>query len=213
MQKYVLDTNVFFNMEAGIDLGATTKEVMERLTVLAKDLSGELVFYMPPRVVEELLTFFENKEELFVKEFLSTVVVQSPNAMNATFSGTAFYDLVEEIRKRSYRGLNIGEEEITNTAQSFMGKEHLDKKNFQITVGDHIKKFRDRYRNATRVGFLDSVADLDIIVLARELGASLISTDEGVIYWARKFGAQEVLPSVWKQQLETLVTQSPRRQG
>ena len=208
MQKYVLDTNVFFNMEAGLELGKTTKEVMERLETAVKESKGELVLYMPPRIVDELFTFFENKEEPFVRSFLSAVVVQSPRPMELKFSATVFYDLVEEIRKRSYRGLNIGEEEIEQAAQTFMNKEALDKKSFQISVGEYIKKFRERYRNATRVGFLDSVADLDLIVLAYQLEAPLISTDEGVIYWARKFGVQEVPLSVWKKQLDDLSHQN-----
>lgn len=204
MQKYVLDTNVFFNMEAGLGLGKSTKEVMQRLDSTVKEANGKLVLYMPPRIVEELLTFFENKEEPFVRSFLSKVVVQSPRPMELQFSATAFYELVEEVRKRSYRGLNIGEEEIERAAQTFMNTETLDKKTFQISVGEYIKKFRERYRNATRTGFLDSVADLDLIVLAYQLEAPLISTDEGVIYWARKFGVQEVPLSLWKKQLDDL---------
>lgn len=80
-------------------------------------------------------------------------------------------------------------------------QQSLDKKDFQIKIGAFIKKFRDRYRNATRYGFLDSVADLDVIVLAKELDGTVVSTDEGVIYWARLFGVREALPDVWKKQL------------
>lgn len=206
MEKYILDTNLFFNMQAGIDLGSNTKETLEALTAQMKVLKSRKLaeFYMPPRIVEEFLSFFENKNEEYVQDFLSAVVVKSPSVGDNMLPASVFYSLVDEIRKRSYRGLNIAEEEIEKAGQELMGQQNLEKKDFQIKIGGFIKKFRDRYRNATRYGFLDSVADLDVIVLAKELHGTIVSTDEGVIYWARLFGAREALPDVWKKQLSDL---------
>jgi RNA ligase partner protein len=203
MEKYILDTNLFFNMQAGIDLGKNTKETIESLTGQMKVLKSRKLaeFYMPPRIVEEFLSFFENKNEEYVQDFLSTVIVKSPTVGTSMLPATVFYSIVDEIRKRSYRGLNIAEEEIEKAGQEMLQQQSLDKKDFQIKIGAFIKKFRDRYRNATRYGFLDSVADLDVIVLAKELDGTVVSTDEGVIYWARLFGVREALPDVWKKQL------------
>ena len=55
-----------------------------------------------------------------------------------------------------------------------------------------LKKFRERYRNATRAGFLDSVADLDLIMLSLEQDGYLVTTDEGVLNWGRYFGVKEM---------------------
>ncbi|OGK49733.1 hypothetical protein A3A56_03960 [Candidatus Roizmanbacteria bacterium RIFCSPLOWO2_01_FULL_40_32] len=63
---------------------------------------------------------------------------------------------------------------------------------YQKTMGEVVTKLRERYRQATRFNFLDSVADLDLIVLVRELDAYLVSADEGVIRWGRMFGVKEV---------------------
>ena len=81
------------------------------------------------------------------------------------------------------------------------GKTDLSKKDFEISIGEVVKKFRDRYRQATRFGFLDSLADLDIIMLSQELEGTLVSTDEGVLHWGRVFGVKEMPASVFGQLL------------
>jgi RNA ligase partner protein len=119
-----------------------------------------------------------------------------------TIPASVFYQLVEDIRFRSYRGLSVGEEEIQKAGREMMGKADLDKKNFQITIGSIIKTFRDRYRQATRTGFLDSVADLDLIMLTKELDGYLVSTDEGVIKWGRTFGVKEITAPVFGEKMK-----------
>ena len=193
MQSYILDTNLFFNMQAGLAFGDTTDKVMESMILCGKKSQ----LYMPPRIVEEFLSFFENKEQDIIKRLLSVITVKSPNIDSFQFPATIFYTLVDDIRNRSYRGLRTGEEEIEQAAQSMMNGGTLSKMDFQKKVGVQIKGFRDRYRQATRVGFLDSVADLDIIVLAKELDATVVSTDEGLLKWSRLFGVKEMSPSVF----------------
>lgn len=199
MESYILDTNLFFNMEEGLNLGEKTEEVVVRLTKIANKLKKDkqAVFYMPPRIVDEFLSFFENKEQLFIKEFLASIHIQSPSVGSITFPATVFYQLVEDIRDRSYRGLRIGEEEIERAGILMQGKKDLSKKDFQITIGEVTKKFRERYRQATRVGFLDSLGDLDVIMLARQLDGVLVSTDEGLLQWGRVFGVKEMPAAVF----------------
>ena len=166
MEKYILDANLFFNMEAGLDLGEKTEAVVKKLTDMVNKLKAakRAEFYLPPRVVDEFLSFFENKEQQFLKNFLSVITVKSPDLAKATFPAQVFYELVADIRQRSYRGLNIGEEEIEKAGRAMLGKNNLSTKDFQMQIGSVVKKFRERYRQATRFGFLDSVADLDLIV-------------------------------------------------
>ena len=200
METYILDTNLFFNMEAGIDLGGKTETVVKNLTKAIKKLkkSEEAQFYMPPRVVEEILSFFEDKNQPFLQEFLSEVVVKAPNILDITIPAQIFYQLVDDARLRNYRGVTIAEEEMKKAALLLMPEPRdLPKKNFEIKIGPVIKNFRDRYRNATRFGFLDSIADLDLIMLAKELDGLVVSTDEGVIKWGRIFGVRELAPVVF----------------
>ena len=203
MEKYILDTNLFFNMEAGLGLGKKTEEIIINLTDIASRLKKEkkVEFFMPPSIVSEFLGFFENKEQSFLKNFLSIITIKSPEKSKINFPSTVFYQLVEDIRTRSYRGLNISEEEIESAGKSMMGGEDLGKKDFQIKIGATIKNFRNRYRNATRTGFLDSVADLDLIVLAKEQNGYLVSSDEGVITWGRYFGVKEIPTNLFSQKI------------
>ncbi len=207
MEKFILDTNVFFNMEAGLELGKKTEEVIvgltERIVNLKKNKKAE--FFMPPRAVDELLSFFEDKEQIFLKDFLSQITVKSPDSSKTSFSSSVFYKLVEDIRLRSYRGLTVGEEEIVNAARLMSGAGDMSKKDFEIKIGAVVKKFRERYRNATRTGFLDSLTDLDLIVLAIEQDAYLVTTDEGVLAWGRTFGVKEMPSGVFRKRLEDLL--------
>ena len=180
-------------MQAGLQFGDTTEQVMENMIRCGKQVK----LYMPPRIVEEFLSFFENKEQDIIRRLLAEITVKSPNIDSFQFPASVFYTLVDDIRNRSYRGLRTGEEEIEKVAQSFIGVDTLTKMEFQKKVGMQIKGFRDRYRQATRAGFLDSVADLDIIVLAKELDGTVVSTDEGLLKWSRLFGVKEMSPSVF----------------
>jgi len=73
MDKYILDTNIFFNMEEGIGLGEKTEDVVRNITQIKN-----VEFYMPPRIVDEFLSFFPDKNQAFIKDFLSKIIIQSP---------------------------------------------------------------------------------------------------------------------------------------
>ena len=207
MENFILDTNLFFNIGAGLEMGENTEEITVKLTETIKKLkkNSKASFYMPPRIVDEFLSFFEDKNQEFIKNFLSGVNIKSPNPSGVNFSSKVFYRLIEDIRNRSYRGLSIAEEEIIKAGETTSGKKFESKKDFQITIGKFIKNFRDRYRNATRTGFLDSVADLDLIILSKEVDGFLVTSDEGVLSWGRIFGIKEMPASVFRKRLEDLL--------
>lgn len=194
MRTFVLDTNLFFNMEAGLGLGDKTEDVVRTMTERIKVLKSkkEAEFLIAPRVVDEFLSFFDDKEQPFIKDFFATVTIKSPHIHDIQVPAAVFYEMVQDIRNRSYRGIGIAEEEMRKAAQQMSGKSDLSRKDFEIALGPVIKNFRDRYRQATRFGFLDSVADLDLIMLAKESDGYLVSADEGVIKWGRLFGVREM---------------------
>ncbi|MEX1052676.1 MAG: RNA ligase partner protein [Patescibacteria group bacterium] len=193
MEKYVLDTNLFFNMEPGLGLGEKTNEVIESATAgfLKLKKKSNSQFLMPPKVVKELKSFFD-QEDLILKKFLAEITVKSPNISQTSFPASLFYELVEEIKDRITRGLTVAEDELYKAVSSLAPVELKNKQDIQMKTGLFTKSLRDRYRQLTRTRFLDSTADLDLIVLAKEEDAYLISTDEGVIYWGRKFGVKEM---------------------
>jgi len=205
MERFILDANLFFNMEAGFDLGKKTDEVIDKITSYAEKLKGRVEFIMPPSAVDEFLSFFENKNQPQIKKLLSVIINRSPNRNKPSFPAGVFYQLIEEVRSRSYRGLNLGEEEIEKAAQLMVGAGRLEKKEFEMKVGPVIKNFRSRYRLATRTGFIDSMADLDLIVLAKEVDGFLVSADAGAVRWGRIFGVKEVRPAAFCLRLESLL--------
>ena len=206
MQIYVLDTNFFFNLEIKSGFGNNPKEIIEAITDYSRKLkkSKSAAFYMPPDIVKEMLTFV-NENDDYVKNFLAEISIKAPERSSVAFPSSNFYEMVQEIRERSYRGLQIAEEEVDATATTMLKEGDLSKIEYQKKVGEHVTRLRERYRNATRTKFLDSVADLDVIVLAKELNGYVVSSDEGVIRWARKFGVKEAVPQVLKQQLDSLL--------
>lgn len=197
MKLFVLDTNLFFNMSAGFGMGSKSEEVIRNVTVCLQKKKDSVSGCMPPNIVDEFLSFFEDTSQPFIQTFLSTITTQSPDYNNMSVQAAVFRQLIEDIRFRSYRGMTVGEEEIRAAGQLFMGTEMLPRKAFEMTIGPKIKTFRERYRTATRIGFLDSVADLDLIMLAKEQNATLVTSDEGVTKWAREFGVTEMQPATF----------------
>lgn len=203
MEIFILDTNFFFNMEIKSGFGENSKEVIGNFTKIAEDLKKvkKAAFFMPPRILDEFFTFVDQSED-HVKNFMNVITIKSPHTAEITFPSSVFYQLVEEIRDRSYKGLRIAEELVDAAGQKMAGKADLSKMEYQKTIGDIVTKLRERYRQATRFQFLDSVADLDLIVLARELDGSVVTSDEGVLLWGRTFGIKE-LPA-WQLQSRLL---------
>ena len=206
MEKFVIDTNFFINLEIKSGFGKTAEEVLVSFTKMGDMLKKKkrAEFFMPPRVVDELAGFFEKKE--LIRAFLSIVSVKSPHISDIDFPAHVFYQLVEEMRARSYRGLRIAEEGVVLAGKKTTGREFAKKQEFEQAIGEVTKGLRERYRQATRFNFLDSVADLDLIVLSRELDAFLVSSDEGVLRWGRIFGEKELSLTFFKDRLAALLS-------
>ena len=207
MENYVFDTNLFFNMEAGFGLGEKTETVVRSFTKIAINLKEKKVaeFFTSPRVADEFLSFFKNKKQLFIKEFLSVVTIKSPQIANVNLSAAIFYQLIREVKERNKRALKIGEEQLKQLGEAFLKKEISTRRDLAEKSGLIVKNYRQRFRNATRAGFIDSLADFDLILLAKELGAYLITSDEGVIRWGRLFGVREVPAETLSSRLQLLL--------
>jgi len=202
MEKYVIDTNLLFNMEGNMGLGEKTEVIIKALTHAFQKDAVNIKIYMPPSIKEEIESFFDDPSQTFLHDFFSSVTIKSPNLSEIMVASTVMGKFIDECRTRAYRGMNVAEESITKAATEFMGKETLPRKEFQIAVGSIIKSFRERFRNATRTNFIDSSGDFDLIMLAREQDAYLVSTDEGVIRWGRLFGVKEMTSVVFGKKMQ-----------
>ena len=64
---------------------------------------------------------------------------------------------------------------------------------------------RKSYREALREGIIDSKEDVDLILLAKELDALLVTVDHGAIAWAEKLGIRWLLPEKFREYLLSFV--------
>ncbi len=203
MKSYIIDTNLFFNMEAALGLGETTADIVKNIVrAVQKAPDGEVEIVVPPTIVQEITSFFDSPDDPLLKSLFGSVTVKSPGTSEQSVSAVIIERLIEDYRDRAYRAMKVAEEEIIHTAEMFMGKEVLPHKEFQIACGKVLTKLRERYRNATRTGTIDSKADFDLIMLAKELDGYLVTTDEGVTYWARLLGVKEMSSSVFGKKMQ-----------
>lgn len=187
----VLDTSVFVNPEVRAALGATPTEAMSVFLSLAPKAEG-LSFYMPPSIFEELMNFVSR--DALPPELLVHLNQRPPSRYEMSVPALFLYELVEEIRDRVNKGLRAAERAV-RTAE----KEGVD---------NAVKDLRRKYRDALREGIIDSKEDVDLILLARELDALLVTADQGAIAWADKLGIQWLLPEKFRDFLEASIASS-----
>jgi uncharacterized protein len=197
--KLVLDTSVFTNPQTSVQFGNTTGTALATFIQLADAVRSKVQCYMPPSIYEELQTFLGEIGP--PPRFELVVSLQPPNRYQIQVPGFLLYELIEDIRARIDRGLRLAERAVRETIQE--------------NVEHTITKLRDRYREALRAGLLDSREDVDLILLAIELPAALVSSDQGVVRWAERMGVRIIHPEQLRGALEELAAEqsSPPNQS
>ncbi len=183
-EKVVLDTSLFVNPEVRTDFGKTPTEAIENFLSIAAQIPI-LEFYMPPSIFQELFNFIDENK---VSGDLLTIIRQKPPKRHE-LSCPAFllYELIEDMRERVNKGLRVAEKAVRDIKK---GEEK-----------DVIQSLRRNYREALREGIIDSKEDVDLILLAKELDALLVTIDHGVIKWAEKLGIRWLMPDRFKDYL------------
>jgi len=183
-EKVVLDTSLFVNPEVRADFGKTPTEAVESFLSLAVQIPT-LEFYMPSSTFKELLNFLDADK---VSGALFTILRQKPpSRLELNCPAMLLYEFIEEMRERVNKGLRFAEKAVRNAANG-------DEKEI-------IQSLRRNYRDALRVGIIDSKEDVDLIFLAKELDALLVTVDNGAIKWAEKLGVKWLMPNRFKDYL------------
>lgn len=190
MERFVLDTSFFTNPDIYSQFGDDSNTAMAGFLAIAALVRVE--FYMPGSVYEELRKI--KHIDALAPDFESVVRLRSPRRFSLMIPSQVLYEFIEEVRLRMDRGLRIAEE-LTKLA-SEPSPTH--------EIGPLINRLRGRYREALRRGILDSKEDADVLLLAYELDATLISGDEGLCKWADKVGIKLVNPRHVKRILENM---------
>jgi RNA ligase partner protein len=194
-QRFVLDTSLFLTeaiREGEESLEDAVLRLLDRIATARLELN--ISCYMPPSIHDELTTMLRDRdvsEEVF--ERLDTWVIRkSPDRYGVTIPADIVYEFIDEMSGRVDRGLRVSEEALREVEQldpEALAAEGED----YVTEADRIlSRMRDKYRKALRQGVLDSREDFDLLILARELDAGVVTEDRGVVSWADEFGLRYV---------------------
>jgi RNA ligase partner protein len=199
-QQFVLDTSLFITEEIRRDDESLSSAVLRLLDLVATArLELNISCHMPPSIHDELATMLRDRDvddEVFSR--LDTWVVRkSPDRYGVTIPANIVYDFIEEMSDRVDRGLRVSETALREVEQldpdELARETDGDGTEAYMTEADQIlSKMRDKYRRALRQGVLDSREDFDLLVLARELDAGVVTEDRGIISWADEFGLRYV---------------------
>jgi RNA ligase partner protein len=187
-ERLVLDTSLFVNPEVRNDFGRSPAEAMNNFLELAKQ-APLLEFYMPPSIFEELMNFVDKSR--IPGALLAVLHQKSPSTYEMTTPAVFLYELIEDMRQRINKGLRVAEKAVRSAGNE-------DER-------EVIKEMRKGYREALREGILDSKEDVDLILLAKELDAVLVTLDQGAIKWADKLGIRWLLPEKFKEYVESFI--------
>lgn len=189
--KVVLDTSLFVNPDVRASLGETPTEALETFLFLAAQIHI-LEFYMPPSIFGELLNFVQ--KDKISGDLLVVLHQKPPKKHELKCPAFLLYELIEEMRERVNKGLRIAEKAVRSS----------EKKKPE----DIIQDLRRKYRDALREGIIDSKEDVDLLLLAMELDALLITADQGLITWAEKLGVRWLFPEKFKDYLLGAINRS-----
>ncbi|MDD3754193.1 MAG: RNA ligase partner protein [Methanobacterium sp.] len=195
-QRFVLDTTAFTDIQLRDDYGdgELYKTVDVLLDLIARSrIKLNMSCHMPPITYKEFsdyITRYECPQETMIKAE-TWIVKKSPNRYDTKIPSEIFYEYVQDMRERMNKGMRISESAVWEAAVESMVMMSRGEKKTQIemeVIGKAIKDFRKHYRAALRKGTLDSAPDLDVLLLAKELGAGVVAADEGIKVWAERLG-------------------------
>lgn len=193
-EKVVLDTSLFVNPDVRNYLGRTPTEALETFLFMAAQIYI-LEFYMPPSTFQELLNFID--KDKITGDMLLFLRQKPPKKHELKCPAYLLYELIEDMRDRVNRGLRVAESAVRSTEKK--------------KIDEIIQDMRKKYREALREGIIDSKEDVDLLLLAMELDATLVTADQGLIKWAEKFGIRWLIPEKFSEYLAGAVRRSQPR--
>ncbi|MBD3210334.1 RNA ligase partner protein [Candidatus Micrarchaeota archaeon] len=186
-EKYIVDTSLFVNPGSRKKFGKTPSSAVK---AFVKKVNGRDVdIYMPPSVFKELKNFVTEKA---IGELEIAIRKKAPNTYSIYLPAAVLYDFIDDVRARINKGMRL--------AEQFARDNRPDNE-------EKLRKLREKYREAMRSGIIDSKEDFELVLLAKELDATLVTSDEGVLKFADQVGC-EWLPAG---QFYNLLTKKKKR--
>lgn len=184
-ERFVIDTSVFMSNQIrdNESMGSAIGRLLDQIESAEED---GLEVYMPSSTMEEFEEIIENSEVDQEKaEMLNNIITRKPPARyEVMIPGEMLYKFVEDMRERVNKGLRISEKAVRTDID-----EVEEPEDEYITKKDTIvSDLRKDYKRALRKDIVDSKEDLDILLLARELDAGVVTEDRGIIEWSEDLG-------------------------
>ena len=206
-QRFVLDTSLFLTEDIRRPEESLQDAVCRLLELIANArLNLGISCYMPPTIHDELTTMLEARDvddEVYSK--LNTWVIRKhPDRYAVSIPANVVYSFVDEMSNRVDRGLRVSEQAVRKAEQT--EDEVLEEHDHMTEVDAVISNLRDKYRSAMRTGVLDSREDFDLLILARELEAGVVTEDKGIIGWTEDFGLRYIRGREFPDLLEQYLT-------
>ncbi|AOV94912.1 hypothetical protein AQV86_03225 [Nanohaloarchaea archaeon SG9] len=188
-KRYVLDTSAFLTnyIRDEETMESAVRGLLNTLEEATRE--EEINFYMPPSTFSELRDILRSNdaEDETVEMLEAWVTRKSPSRYEISVPGEVVAEFIEDMRDRVNKGLRDAEKAIREVGET----EEPDKKHYSsedVVVSD----LRDKYKETMRKGILDSREDLDMLLLSREIDATVVTEDKGVINWAEDFGVSYI---------------------
>ncbi|HSB47445.1 MAG TPA: RNA ligase partner protein [Candidatus Bilamarchaeum sp.] len=183
-RKYVIDTSLFVNPHARENFGKDPTEAVRGFIRAAGELDAR--FYMPPSIFNELKNFVKAEA---MEELELALHKRAPNVHGIFLPAAIFYEFIDDMRGRVNKGLRL--------AEDFAKDNRPDN-------DEKLRKLREKYREVMRTEIIDSKEDFELVLLAKELEATLVSSDEGAIKFANQLGCAWINASKFHGMLEKL---------
>jgi RNA ligase partner protein len=169
-EKYVIDTSLFVNPHARKKFGRTPTTAVK---AFVKKVNGlDISIFMPPSVFKELNNFIEEEA---IGELELAIRKRAPNTYSIYLPAAVLYGFIDDIRARMNKGMRL--------AEQFAKDNRPDN-------DEKLRKLREKYRDAMRSGIIDSKEDFELVLLSKELEATLVTSDEGVLKFADQVGCE-----------------------
>ena len=188
-QRFVLDTSLFITEEIREEDQSVEEACLRLLDDIAEArLEYGISCYMPPSIERELTTMLDdrNVSDAVHKKLNTWIITKSPAHYEVMIPAGMVYEFIDEMSERVNRGLRVSEKAVRRAEKR--RDETVEDHDYMTQIDRVISDLRDEYRDALRQGVLDSREDFDLLILARELDAGVVTEDQGIINWAEDFG-------------------------
>ncbi len=164
----VVDTSVFVNPDTQHLLGNGVDNALRAFLDLVSKRGIRV--YVPVSIFRELSHFVSPD---VLDALRAYAIVRAPDLFAMNIPAAVLHFFIRDVRQRIDRGLRVAEQAARSESSD-----------------ETVRRLRAKYREVVRSGIVDSVEDLDVVLLAKEVGGTILTADEGIHNMANVLGIE-----------------------